>query len=51
MTLLEDQKEKIIKNNEDNIRNLWDNIKHTNIQIIGVWEEEERAEIKTYLKK
>ena len=27
---------------EDSIRALWDNIKHTNIQIIGVPEEEEK---------
>ena len=39
---LEDQKEKRIKNNEDSIRDLWDNIKHTNIRIIGVPEGEER---------
>ena len=29
-------KEKQIKRNEDNLRDLWDNVKHTNIQIIGV---------------
>ena len=27
---------------EDSIRDLWDNIKHTNIQIIGVPEEEKK---------
>ena len=27
---------------EDSIRDLWDNIKHTNIQIIGVPEEKEK---------
>ena len=27
---------------EDRLRDLWDNIKHTNIKIIGVPEEEER---------
>ena len=27
---------------EDNLRDLWDNNKHTNIQIIGVPEEEEK---------
>ena len=27
---------------EDSLRDLWDNIKHTNIQIIGVPEEEEK---------
>ena len=30
------------KRTEDCIRDLWDNIKHTNIQIIGVPEEEEK---------
>ena len=29
-----------MKRTEDSLRNLWDNIKHTNIQIIGVPEEE-----------
>ena len=31
-----------MKRTEDNLRDLWDNIKHTNIQIIGVPEEEEK---------
>ena len=31
-----------MKRNEDILRNLWDNIKHTNIRIIGVPEGEER---------
>ena len=30
---------KRIKRNEDNLRDLWDNVKHPNIQIIGVPEE------------
>ena len=29
-----------MKRNEDNLRDLWDNVKHSNIQIIGVSEEE-----------
>ena len=29
-------KEKRIKRNEDNLRDLWDNVKRPNIQIIGV---------------
>ena len=28
--------------NEDNIRDLWDNVKYPNIQIIGVPEEEDK---------
>ena len=31
-----------MKRTEDSLRNLWDNIKHTNIQIIGVPEKEEK---------
>ena len=37
----ERKKEKRIKRNEDNIRDLWDNVKHPNIQITGVPEEED----------
>ena len=37
-----DKKEKIIKSNEDNLRDLWDNVKCPNIQIIGVPEEEDK---------
>ena len=38
----ERKKEKRIKRNEDNLRDLLDNVKHPNIQIIGVPEEEEK---------
>ena len=31
-----------MKRTEDSLRDLWDNIKHTNIQIIGVPEEEKK---------
>ena len=31
-----------MKRNEDSLRDLWDNIKHTNIWIIGVPEKEEK---------
>ena len=31
-----------MKRNEDSLRDLWDNIKHTNILVIGVPEGEER---------
>ena len=34
--------DKRMKKNEDSLRDLWDNIKHTNIHIIGVPEGEER---------
>ena len=33
------EKKKRIKRNEDNLRDLWDNVKRTNIRIIGVPEE------------
>ena len=36
------QREKKIKRNEDNLRDLWDNVKCPNIQIIGVAEEEDK---------
>ena len=36
------KKEQRIKRNEDNLRDLWDNIKHPNIRIIGVPEEEDK---------
>ena len=38
---VERKKEKI-KRNEDKLRDLWDNVKHPNIQIIGVPEEEDK---------
>ena len=37
----ERKKEKRIKRNEDNLRDLWENVKRPNIQIIGVPEEED----------
>jgi len=36
------KKEKQIKRNEDNLRHLWDNVRHPNIRIIGVPEEEDK---------
>ena len=38
----ERKKGKRIKRNEDNLRDLWDNVKRPNIRIIGVPEEEDR---------
>ena len=38
----ESKKEKRIKRNEDNLRELWDNVKRPNIQIIGVPEEDKK---------
>ena len=41
-TVVEQNKEKRMKRNEDRLRDLWDNINHTSIHIIGVPEGEER---------
>ena len=42
ITQSKQQKEKQIVNNENSLKDLWDSIKHTNIQIIEVPEGEER---------
>ena len=42
ITTAEQNKEERIKRIEDSLRDFWDNIKHTNIRIIGVPEEEEK---------
>ena len=41
----ERKKEKKIKRNEDNLRDLWDNVKRPNIRIIGVPEEKDKKEV------
>ena len=42
ITTTEQNKEKGMKRIEDSLRDIWDNIKCTNIRIIGVPEEEEK---------
>ena len=42
ITTKEQNKEKRMKRNEDSLRDLWDNIKSTNVRIIGVPEVEEK---------
>ena len=42
MTTAKQNKEKRMKRIEDSLRDLWDNIKCTNIRIIGVPEEEQK---------
>ena len=42
ITSEEQNKVKRMKRTRDTLRDLWDNIKHTNIRIIGVPEEEEK---------
>ena len=46
----EREKEKSIKRNEGNLRDLWDDVKHPNIRIIGVPEEEDRKGVRRYLR-
>ena len=42
ITSEEQNKVKRMKRTENTLRDLWDSIKHTNIQIIGVPEEKEK---------
>ena len=39
------RRKKRMKRNQDNLRDLWENVKHPNIQIIGVPEEEDRKKV------
>ena len=52
ITSMEQNKAKRMRRNEDSLRDLWDNIKHNNIHIIGVpeGEERERKDLRKYLK-
>ena len=43
--------EKRMKRDEDSLRDLWDRMKCTNIHIIRVPEEEERKDLRKYLKR
>ena len=45
ITTAEQNKEKRMKRTEDSLRDLWDDIKCTNIRIIGVPEEEEKKKV------
>ena len=51
ITTAEQNKEKRLKRIEDRLRDLWDNIKRTNIRIIGVPEEEGKKGLRKYLKR
>ena len=50
ITATEQNIEKRMKRNKDCLRDLWDNIQHTNILIIWV-PEEERKDLRKYLKR
>ena len=43
ITEAEQNKQKIIKRNQDSLRNLWDNVKHPNIQIICIPEDRKKG--------
>ena len=51
ITAKEQKKEKRMKRNEDSVRDLWDNIKCTNIQITGVPKKRQRKSLRKYLKR
>ena len=45
------RKKKIIKRNEDNLRDTWENVKHPNIRIIGVPKEDKKKGHEKILKE
>ena len=47
----ERKKEKLIKRNEDNLRDLWDNIKRSTVRIIGVPEEDKKKDHEKILEE
>ena len=47
----ERKKEKQVKRNDDNLRDLWDNVKRPNIQIIGVPEEDKKKDHEKILEE
>ena len=51
ITAAEQNIEKRMKRYEDSLRDLWDNIKRTNIHIIWVPEKRERKDLRKYLKR
>ena len=52
ITATEQNIEKRMKRNDDSLKDLWDNIKSTNIDIIWVPEEKrERKDLRKYLKR
>ena len=51
ITYVEQKREKRLKTNEESLRELWENVKLTNICIIGVPEGGERRGQKKYSKR
>jgi len=51
VTAAEQNIEKRMKRNENSLKDLWDNIKHKNICIIGSQKERERKHLRKYLKR
>ena len=51
ITSEEQNKVKRLKGNEDSLRDFWDNIKCSNIQIIGVPEEEKKKGYEKFFKE
>jgi len=55
MVEINETERKQIKNNfkkiEDNLRDLWDNVKRPNIQTIGVPEKTKRMTMRKYLRR
>ena len=47
----EQNEETRIQKNEERLRNLWDNFKHSNIQITGVPEGEQEQEVENLFEK
>ena len=48
----ERKKEKRMKRNEDNLRYLWDNVKHPNVRIIGVPDEDDKKNtVRKYFRR
>ena len=47
----ERKKEKIVKRNVDNLRDLWDNVKCSDIQVIGVPEEDKKKDHEKILEE
>ena len=48
ITDAEQKRERRLKTNEESLRELWDNVKHTNIRIIGMPEGEEKGTEKIF---